>query len=118
MTYEKLKSSTRVKVLLWVFTSIVIALLFPKAEVVDVQSAVGNIWLNEDLIADKSFPILKDDKVYSAEVDSAIKSVFQVFVLIPADSLIKDTVKYLKKALERGFVNNSLFDSDQNLQKY
>lgn len=118
MTYEKLKSSTRVKVLLWVFTSMVIALLFPKAEVVDVQSAVGNIWLNEDLIADKSFPILKDDKVYSAEVDSAIKSVFQVFVLIPADSLIKDTVKSLKKALERGFVNHSLFDSDPNLQKY
>ncbi|GAB1349657.1 HDIG domain-containing protein [Ignavibacteriales bacterium] len=118
MTYEKLKSSTRVKVLLWVFTSIVIALLFPKAEVVDVQSAVGNIWLNEDLIADKSFPILKDDKVYSAEVDSAIKSVFQVFVLIPADSLIKDTVKSLKKALERGSVNHSLFDSDPNLQKY
>jgi len=118
VTYEKLKSSTRVKVLLWVFTSIVIALLFPKAEVVDVQSAVGNIWLNEDLIADKSFPILKDDKVYSAEVDSAIKSVFQVFVLIPADSLIKDTVKSLKKALERGSVNHSLFDSDPNLQKY
>lgn len=118
MTYEKIKSSTRVKILLWVITSVVIAMLFPKAEVVDVQSAVGNIWLNEDLIADKSFPILKDDKVYAAEVDSAIKSVLQVFVLIPSDSLTKDTVKSLRKALERAFVNPSLFESDPCISKF
>ncbi|KAA0249083.1 MAG: hypothetical protein EDM75_13530 [Chlorobiota bacterium] len=79
MTTERLKNSKRVKVLLWVLTSVAIAFLFPKAEVVDIQSEAGNIWLDEDLIADRSFPILKDEKFYQAEVDSAVNSVFHVF---------------------------------------
>ncbi|MBK7865569.1 MAG: hypothetical protein IPJ75_00400 [Ignavibacteriales bacterium] len=74
MTYEKFKSSRYIKLILWFGTALLIALLFPKAEVVDIEAESGNIWLKEDLIADRSFPILKNEKAYAAEVDSSIKS--------------------------------------------
>lgn len=118
MTTERLKNSKRVKVLLWVLTSVAIAFLFPKAEVVDIQSEAGNIWLDEDLIADRSFPILKDEKFYQAEVDSAVNSVFHVFTTQPSDSLITDTVRSLRKALERAVISPSQFDSDLNLVRF
>ncbi len=118
MTTERLKNSKRVKVLLWVLTSVAIAFLFPKAEVVNIQSETGNIWLDEDLIADRSFPILKEEKLYQAEVDSAVASVFHVFTIIPSDSLTYDTVGSLRKALERAALNPSLFDSDLELVRF
>ena len=118
MTADRLKTSKRIKVLLWVVTSVVIAFLFPKAEVVDIQSETGNIWLDEDLIADRSFPILKDEKVYQSEVDSSISSVFHVFTIVNSDTLTIDTIRALRKALERAVISPSQFDSDLNLVRF
>lgn len=115
MTYEKFKSSRYIKLILWFGTALLIALLFPKAEVVDIEAEAGNIWLKEDLIADRSFPILKNEKVYAAEVDSAIKAVKQVFVVTESDSLINDTIRSLQRALDRAFMDHSRLETDRVL---
>jgi len=117
LTIDQLNTSFSVKLLLWVITAAVIALLFPRAELADVQYE-GNIWLDDDLIAEQSFPILKNEKVYNAEVDSAVKSVFQVFTPIHSDSIISLTIKELKLALQKAAIDPEVFNSDPLLAKF
>jgi len=56
-----------------------LALMYPHGESVDLDYRVGGIWAQKDLIAPFSFPVFRDEKEYTSEVEAARKGVFQVF---------------------------------------
>jgi hypothetical protein len=71
------------KVLIAFITITLIALMFPKGESIESEVTEGTIWLNDDLIAAFSFPIIKSEEVYQAELKAAEKKVFPVFINNP-----------------------------------
>ena len=80
MANQKLLSGKRYKILIVLATAIIISLLFPKGESLESEVTVGSIWIQDDLIAEFSFPIIKQPRIYKQELDKAKNSVYPVFV--------------------------------------
>jgi len=98
MSKQKLYSGKRYKILIVLVTAIIISFLFPKGESLESEVTIGSIWIQDDLIAVFSFPIIKQPQIYKAELEKAKNSVYPVF--------LKD---------ETGVENN--FDSLDQLKK-
>ncbi len=65
--------------------------MFRSTATIDVSYKVGTVWTEDDLISPFSFPILKEQKQYEAEVEEAKSKVYKVFVLdehIAPDQLV------------------------------
>ncbi|MGD1005603.1 MAG: HDIG domain-containing metalloprotein [Ignavibacteriaceae bacterium] len=77
----KSKSSFRVKLLIGLCTIIAIALMFPKGESIESEVSIGSIWIHDDITSPFSFPVLKDNDVYTDQLETAAESVYPVFVL-------------------------------------
>lgn len=90
------------KTLIFLVTTVIIVLMFPKGESLDFQVSEGTIWTSEDLIAPFSFPILKDPLIYANEVKQAEESVYPVFVRreIKLQDSLKSFNKYLIEILD------------------
>jgi len=73
------KESFRIKLLIGLITVVLIVFMFPKAESLEFEVPEGTVWINDDLIAPFSYPILKPLDVYRAEIDYAKSSVYPVF---------------------------------------
>jgi cyclic-di-AMP phosphodiesterase PgpH len=101
------------KILIAFITVTLIALMFPKGESIESEVTEGTIWLNDDLIAAFSFPIIKSEEVYNSELRAAEKKVFPVFVnnsemgKISIDSL-KSYSNYLIELLDYNTNNDSV----------
>lgn len=94
MTYEKLLTAKRIKVLIYIITTILIVVMFPRGESIETEVNIGTIWIKDDLIAPFSFPVYKNSFVYQKEIDLAQSSVIPIFIKkneIPQLSL--DSVK-------------------------
>ena len=74
------KESLRIKLLIGLATVVLIVLMFPKAESLEFEVIEGTVWIQDDLIAPFSFPILKAPDVYRKEIQNAQKSVYPVFI--------------------------------------
>ncbi len=101
------KKGIKRKILIGLITTIFIVMMFPKGESIEYEVTEGTIWINDDLIAPFSFPIIKDNLVYQSELKAAESSVYQVFLKNPssgADSL-SEYASYLLTVI------------DENLQK-
>jgi hypothetical protein len=101
-------------------------MMFPKGESLESEITVGSIWIHDDLIASKTFEVLKDPKVYEAEKKVALKKVFPIFQpdlllqkrMLDSLAAYSDFLKkYLAKAdftLESGILSrdaiNKLYD--------
>lgn len=70
-----------------IYTALVILTLiaFPGTESYEIgaRTQVGDIWLRDDVIAPLSFPVLKSDEVFQAEIDSIRYSEPPVFAQVP-----------------------------------
>ncbi|HEY4756477.1 MAG TPA: hypothetical protein VIH28_10505, partial [Ignavibacteriaceae bacterium] len=55
----RFKESLRIKLLIGLITVVLIVLMFPKAESLEFEVLEGSVWINDDLIAPFSYPILK-----------------------------------------------------------
>ena len=75
----RFKESLRIKLLIGLITVVLIVLMFPKAESLEFEVLEGSVWINDDLIAPFSYPILKSPDVYRAEIQNAKKSIYPVF---------------------------------------
>jgi putative nucleotidyltransferase with HDIG domain len=97
------------KTLIFLATTIIIVLMFPKGESLDFQVSEGTIWTSEDLIAPFSFPILKDPLIYANEVKLAEESVYPVFVKreIKLQDSLKSFNKYLMEILDENIKQES-----------
>ncbi len=90
---EKLKTSLRVKLGMLVITVLIIVLMLPQGVSLESEVSVGTVWIQEDLIAQFSFPVFKDNEQYQREINEAKKFVYPVFVVkdeIPL--LVEDTL--------------------------
>jgi putative nucleotidyltransferase with HDIG domain len=63
---------------------IVVAMMFPRGEEIDVDYKVGAVWAQKDLISPFSFALLRDDAEYAKDVDRARQGVYPVFEPDPA----------------------------------
>ena len=68
-----------VKIGIGVLLVVLLALLFPRGEAIELDYKVGSVWARKDLIAPFSFPIFRDDEEYAAEVAEVVLKVLPVF---------------------------------------
>jgi len=68
------------KITIAFITIVIIALMFPKGESIESEVTEGTVWLNDDLIAEFSFPIIKSEEVYQNELRAAENKVYPVFI--------------------------------------
>ncbi len=71
---------TKRKIIIGLITVILIVMMFPKGESIESEVTEGAIWTNDDLIAEFSFPIIKDKQNYENEIRTAKNGVFPVFI--------------------------------------
>ncbi len=125
---EKLQSSLRIKLIIVFVAVLLVMMMFPKGESIESNVTVGSIWIQNDLIASKTFEILKDPEVYKKEVAQAESEVHQIFVFqkdapaMTADSL-KEYFKTLEKNIDesvapQGESRNNTFLSDESYNEF
>jgi putative nucleotidyltransferase with HDIG domain len=68
-----------VKLSLGLLLVVLLGLMFPRGESVELDIKVGAIWVEKDLIAPFSFPIYRDEAEYQKEVDQVTAKVYPVF---------------------------------------
>jgi cyclic-di-AMP phosphodiesterase PgpH len=133
-TEEHKKSSLRLKILIGLSAVVLIVFMFPKGESIESEVTVGSIWIHNDLIAQFSFPVLKDQKTYQAELKEAANSVYPVYLKEPESvEKVLDTVKSYdsfllgiidstlsvkeKENLNPTFLSTASFNTFQNLRR-
>ncbi len=75
-----IRSSIRIKLLIIFATVLIIVLFFPRGESIESAVNIGSVWLHNDLIASKTFEILKDPAVYENEKILAAKRIQPIFI--------------------------------------
>ena len=76
---KKPSGEMAVKLVLGVLLVLLLALIFPRAESLQLEYKVGGIWAQKDLIAPFSFPILREEKEYTHDVEGARRNAYEVF---------------------------------------
>lgn len=125
---EKLRSSLRIKLLIVLSAVLLVMMMFPKGASIESDVTVGSIWIQNDLIASKTFEVLKDGDLYKREIEQAQAEVHQIFVL-QKDALDRTTDsmrnynKILLKNLDesiasQGEIKNSTFLSDEDFNEF
>ena len=126
---SKLQTSFQLKVFILLLTIALIVIMFPKGESLESDVTIGSIWIQQDLIASKSFEILKEPETYNYELQQAAKNVYLVFV---KDTTIPDRAKdslenyttYLLNQLDQLVIGNiknyqnPTFLSDISFEKF
>jgi putative nucleotidyltransferase with HDIG domain len=75
----RLSGEMLVRIALGILLVVLLALMLPRAESLQLEYKVGAIWAQKDLIAPFSFPILREEKEYAKDVEEARKNVYEVF---------------------------------------
>jgi putative nucleotidyltransferase with HDIG domain len=75
----QISRQTYPKLLLVLSLIVALAAMFPRGEVVELEYKVGGVWAQKDLIAPFSFPIVRDENDYQAEVAHARQLAYPVF---------------------------------------
>jgi cyclic-di-AMP phosphodiesterase PgpH len=125
---EKLQNSLRIKLFIVFCAVLLVMMMFPKGESIESDVTVGSIWIQNDLIASKTFEILKDPDLYKKEITRAESDVHQIFIL-QKDALTKasDSLKYNNKILLNSLdesiasgdeIKNSTFLSDESFLEF
>lgn len=101
-----------IKILIAIITVILVALMFPKGESIESELTEGAIWLNDDLIASFSFPIIKSQEQYQAELLTAEESVYPVFlnnknIVTQSIDSLDNYSNYLIEALDQDINSDS-----------
>lgn len=118
-----LRSSRRIKILIVLFTALLISLLAPKGESIESDVKVGTIWIQNDLIASKTFEIMKDPAQYEKEKKIAEQKVLPVFLRnISLEKMMIDSItsynKYLLEQIFSNSIKNKTFLSDNSFQTF
>lgn len=125
---SKLKTSKRIKILIVLFTIILIVMMFPKGESIESEVTIGSVWIKDDLIASTTFEILKNNEQFEKEKLQAANRIFPIFLRdnsitsVTIDSINKDNRRLLNilvKGVELNIVSNrTLSISDQSLNTF
>lgn len=131
---EKIKSNSKLRFLIVLVGSLLIALMFPRGESLESDVPVGSVWIQDDLIASMPFEILKDPETYRIEKLRAADNVFPVFeidhtvknaVLDSLDSFNGELLNIIDEQLNTKIIDNdvtflseSTFEKLKNIRKY
>ena len=101
------------KVALAFATVVLIAMMFPKGESIESEVSEGTVWLNDDLIAEISFPIFKSEEIYQSELRAAEKKVYPVFIsnsgmIVKSIDSLKNYSNFLIEDLDNSANNDSI----------
>lgn len=97
---SNIQSSLRIKILIILITILLIVLMFPKGESIESETTIGSIWIQDDLIASTTFPILKDTEIYEREKQLAANAVIPIFYLDDSvAATVKDSIASYNKKL-------------------
>lgn len=80
MLLNRLNTSLRIKFAILFLTVICIVFMIPHGGSIESEVVSGSVWLQDDLIADFSFPVLKNTEQYNQEIKTEKKAVLPVFV--------------------------------------
>ena len=75
----KFSRSVAAKAAILLGVGLLIAVLFPVGTSIELDYKVGGVWAQRDLIAPFSFPVHRDDREYTRDVEEAKRGVFPVF---------------------------------------
>ncbi len=75
----KLPKELAAKLSIVIALVVLLAMMFPRGESVELEYKVGAVWAQKDLIAPFSFPVFRDDHDYAHDVEEAKRRVFEVF---------------------------------------
>jgi len=124
---EKIKENSKLRIIILLFSSLLIAAMFPRGESIESDVAVGSIWIQDDLIASMPFEILKDPETYRIEKLRAADRVAEVFELKKdvknevIDSIVSfnnSLVEILDEQLRTNELNNrATFLTESSLEK-
>jgi hypothetical protein len=73
------KESPIIRWVIFILFLVLVALMFPRKQLSQLNVDVGATWLQPDLIAPFTFPIYKDPQIYQAQKDQARQRVLPVF---------------------------------------
>ncbi len=94
-TKKKLRNSLRIKIAIIFAMVMLIVWMFPSGESIESEVAVGSVWIHDDLIASKTFEVLKDEKEFEKEKLLATKRILPIFVKNPGiDKLFIDSLSH------------------------
>lgn len=79
LEFLRIPGTLAVRILLVAGLLVVLALMFPRGESLELDFKVGAIWAQKDLIAPFAFPIFRDEREYGRDVAEAKQKVLQVF---------------------------------------
>ncbi|RKY99413.1 MAG: hydrolase [Ignavibacteriae bacterium] len=101
------------KIALAFATVVLIAMMFPKGESIESEVSEGTVWLNDDLIAEISFPIIKSEEIYQSELRAAEKKVYPVFIsnsgmIAKSIDSLKNYSNFLIEDLDNSAINDSI----------
>ncbi|MCX7874732.1 MAG: HDIG domain-containing protein [Melioribacteraceae bacterium] len=118
-----LKNSLRVKILIVFVTVLIITLFVPTGESIESEVKVGTIWIQDDLIASKTFEILKDPVQYENEKRNAELKILPVFLRnLTLEKIMIDSINHYNKILLENIYSNTLknktFLSDNSYQSF
>lgn len=69
-----------VKALIASGTVLLLALMFPRSDALDLDYKAGGVWTRGDLFAPFAFPVNRDKREYDQEVEAAREKVYPVFI--------------------------------------
>lgn len=95
---KRIINEKQVAILIGLITSFIIALFFPKSEIIDREIKVGDVWTSRDLIAQFSFPVLKYPEEYDKEVEEALRYVYPIFE-------VNDSIPIIVQNSIKSFIN-------------
>jgi len=79
-TKFRIQTSFRIKLLILFVSIVLIVMMFPKGESLESEVTVGSVWIEDELIASKTFEILKDPEAYEKERLAAADKVYPIFI--------------------------------------
>ncbi len=115
---SNIQYSLRIKILIVLITILLIVLMFPKGESIESETTIGSIWIQDDLIASTTFPILKDDEVYEREIQEAANTVIPIFYLDDSVSAeVKDSLIEYSQKLKNLIYDDIAINTQRHSQK-
>ena len=73
------RNTPAMKIVIGLVLTVLVALMFPRGESIDLDHKVGAIWARKDLIAPFSFPVYRDEFEYAEDVAKARENTYMVF---------------------------------------
>lgn len=120
LSREDFISSRKLKTLLFLITVLLIVLMFPKGETIDSEVQINSIWIKDDLIASKTFEILKDPMQFNAEKRNASQKIYPIFV--KDETVVKEVIEEYDKlftklieGIKQAKVDSLILSSPENL---